>query len=298
MTSSSRTNSPNIKRKTLHWVVKSPTYTNLKSSSEEHHHEKTPSPPSRKKSLSPPHAPSKSASSRSTYYTSSSSPRHRFSPNKSSVVHEKTSPRSCLRWKSTGKIFKTVGLRWTPIGKLFASSTTKVDSEPPHGYNAHITNPHECIQTLDISAWDPQLIKKCVVAYVDNTSGSAPQQSITSDNFISGLRLHSMASINNTLGPAPQQSMTYDHFRSGLVLHSMDAKQFKRLGYLVSSIVDEYFLPPLSVVSLVLLATVLIPADTTGTPSSTTLDQDAPFASTSLTTEETQALVIHQGVGE
>ncbi|GKA65203.1 retrovirus-related pol polyprotein from transposon TNT 1-94, partial [Tanacetum coccineum] len=68
------------------------------------------------------------------------------------------------------------------------------------------------------------------------------------------------------------------------------------LGYLVSTIVDEYFLPPLSVVSLVLLTTVLIPADTTGTPSSTTLDQDAPSASTSLTTEETQALVIHQGM--
>ncbi|GJW14394.1 hypothetical protein Tco_0018527 [Tanacetum coccineum] len=77
---------------------------------------------------------------------------HRSSPNKSFVVHEKPSPRSCLRWKSTGKIFKTVGLRWTPIGKLFASSTTKVDSKPPHGSNVDITNPHECIQTLDTSA--------------------------------------------------------------------------------------------------------------------------------------------------
>ncbi|GJU62512.1 hypothetical protein Tco_1244347 [Tanacetum coccineum] len=37
---------------------------------------------------------------------------HRFSIKKTSVVHEKTiTPRSCLRWKSTGKIFKTVGLK-------------------------------------------------------------------------------------------------------------------------------------------------------------------------------------------
>nr|GEW28667.1 hypothetical protein [Tanacetum cinerariifolium] len=37
---------------------------------------------------------------------------HRFSIKKTSVVHEKTTtPRSCLRWKLTGKIFKTVGLR-------------------------------------------------------------------------------------------------------------------------------------------------------------------------------------------
>ncbi|GKA39013.1 hypothetical protein Tco_0731564 [Tanacetum coccineum] len=36
----------------------------------------------------------------------------RFSLNKSSTVHEKPyTPRSCLRWKPTGRIFKTVGLR-------------------------------------------------------------------------------------------------------------------------------------------------------------------------------------------
>ncbi|GJT18131.1 hypothetical protein Tco_0876837 [Tanacetum coccineum] len=67
-------------------------------------------------------------------------------------MHEKTtSPRSCLRWKQTGKI-QDFGLRWVPTGKIFTSSITKVDSEPPHGSNADITNPHECIQTLKASA--------------------------------------------------------------------------------------------------------------------------------------------------
>ncbi|GJU42220.1 hypothetical protein Tco_1195177 [Tanacetum coccineum] len=56
--------------------------------------------------------------------------RHRFSPNKTSVVFDKTSPRSDLRWKPTGRIFKSVGLRWIPTGKLFDSCTSKVDSEP------------------------------------------------------------------------------------------------------------------------------------------------------------------------
>ncbi|GJR28379.1 retrovirus-related pol polyprotein from transposon TNT 1-94 [Tanacetum coccineum] len=56
--------------------------------------------------------------------------------------------------------------------------------------------------------------------------------------------------------------------------------------------------PSLSFVSCVLPVIALIPADTTGTPSSTTLDQDAPFASTSPTTHETQSLVIHPGVEE
>ncbi|GJT84284.1 hypothetical protein Tco_1058626 [Tanacetum coccineum] len=55
---------------------------------------------------------------------------------KTSVVHEKTmTPRSCLRWKPTGKLFKTVGLKWIPTGKIFTSSTTKVDSEPTNGSN-------------------------------------------------------------------------------------------------------------------------------------------------------------------
>ncbi|GJU24452.1 hypothetical protein Tco_1163073 [Tanacetum coccineum] len=84
--------------------------------------------------------------------------RHRFSIKKTSSVHEKTmTPRSCLMWKLTGmeltgRIFKTVGLRWVPTGKIFASSTKKVDNEPPNGSNEDITNPYEYKQTLDVSA--------------------------------------------------------------------------------------------------------------------------------------------------
>ncbi|GJZ33250.1 hypothetical protein Tco_0578686 [Tanacetum coccineum] len=79
--------------------------------------------------------------------------RHRFSPNKSSAVHEKpNTPRSCLRWKPTGRIFKTAGLRWIPMGKIFTSNTTKVDCEPLNGLNKDITNPYECNQTLNVSA--------------------------------------------------------------------------------------------------------------------------------------------------
>ncbi|GKD59208.1 hypothetical protein Tco_1296717 [Tanacetum coccineum] len=51
-----------------------------------------------------------------------------------------------------GRIFKAVGLRWVPTGKIFTFSTTKVDSETPHGSNTYITNLHECMQTLDSSA--------------------------------------------------------------------------------------------------------------------------------------------------
>ncbi|GJY49193.1 hypothetical protein Tco_0439149 [Tanacetum coccineum] len=78
---------------------------------------------------------------------------HRFSKKKTTTVPEKTmTPRSCLRWKQTGKIFKTVGLRWVPTGKLFNSCTGKVDSEPTHGSIVDIPHIHACKQTLGLSA--------------------------------------------------------------------------------------------------------------------------------------------------
>ncbi|GKA86184.1 hypothetical protein Tco_0807895 [Tanacetum coccineum] len=78
---------------------------------------------------------------------------HRFSIKKTTTVHEKTtSPRSCLRWQPTGRILKTVCLRWVPTGKTFASSTTKVESEPPNGSNADIPNQCESEQALNVSA--------------------------------------------------------------------------------------------------------------------------------------------------
>nr|GFB16813.1 hypothetical protein [Tanacetum cinerariifolium] len=106
-----------------------------------------------------------------------------FSPNKSSAVHEKpTTPRSCLRWKSTGRIFKTAGLRWIPTGKKFTDCITKVDSEPLNGSNDDITNPYECDQTLNVSAGTLNLsvvqasLFNDKMASVDNTSGPAPQR--------------------------------------------------------------------------------------------------------------------------
>ncbi|GJR54454.1 hypothetical protein Tco_1404975 [Tanacetum coccineum] len=96
----------------------------------------------------------------------------RFSPKKSSAVHEKpNTPRSCLRWKPTGRIFKIAGLRWIPTGKMFTDYTTKVDSEPPNGSNDDITNPYECDQTLNVSAG---LALQRQMASADNTSGPVP----------------------------------------------------------------------------------------------------------------------------
>nr|GEU73275.1 reverse transcriptase domain-containing protein [Tanacetum cinerariifolium]GEX86022.1 reverse transcriptase domain-containing protein [Tanacetum cinerariifolium] len=91
MTSSSKTNSPNFKRKTTRISVKYRTYVNLTSLSEEQPNERTHSPPHRKISLSPPQAPSESISSTNTHYTSSSSPSESPTP-----THVSPPPKLCF----------------------------------------------------------------------------------------------------------------------------------------------------------------------------------------------------------
>ncbi|GKD98167.1 hypothetical protein Tco_1382064, partial [Tanacetum coccineum] len=89
-------------------------------------------------------------------------------------VPEKTmNPRSCLRWKPTGRIFSNVRLKWVPTGKTFASSTITVESEAPNGSNADITNQCESKQALDVSAdisenrasrnFDLMIVKWCLL---------------------------------------------------------------------------------------------------------------------------------------
>ncbi|GJR79779.1 hypothetical protein Tco_0150564 [Tanacetum coccineum] len=133
----------------------------------------------------------------------------RFSLNKSSVVHEKpNTPRSCLKWKSTGRIFKTVSLRWIPTGKMFTDSTTKVDSEPPNDSNDDITNPYECNQTLYFSA--------CTSNSSACTSINPLKERLRASLFILMTLDHSSSSLG------PHCLMMSVHISSGLVLHLDD----------------------------------------------------------------------------
>nr|GEY21505.1 hypothetical protein [Tanacetum cinerariifolium] len=61
---------------------------------------------------------------------------------------------------------------------------------------------------------------------------------------------------------------------------------------------DEYFNPLPSVVSLVPIVATLRPADPTGSPSSTSIDQATPSDRTSSTIQEIQFPVIFKGVEE
>ncbi|GJX32790.1 hypothetical protein Tco_0242645 [Tanacetum coccineum] len=116
------------------------------------------------------------------------------------------------------------------------------------------------------------------------------------------IRKTAMASEQFGLGPE-LQLMTPGTISSGLVQNPSSLTPYvpptkKYWDIMFQPMFDEYFQPSPNVVSYVLPAVAPILTDTTGTPSSTSIDQDAPAASTSPTSHETQSPVIFEGVEE
>nr|GEZ23706.1 hypothetical protein [Tanacetum cinerariifolium] len=175
------------------------------------------------------------------------------------------------KWKPTGRIFKTAGLKCIPTGKMFTDCITKVDSEPLNGSNDAITNLYECDPTLNVSA--------CTL----NQS----------------LALHrQMAHVQIGTGPDPQRKES-----SGLVPQppspTPNVPPIKNdLDTLFCPTFDEYFNPSPSVAQPILVAAVQEPVVLTSTPLSTRIDQDTPSTSTSQTIKEAQSHVIPTSVEE
>ncbi|GJW92770.1 retrovirus-related pol polyprotein from transposon TNT 1-94 [Tanacetum coccineum] len=118
-----------------------------------------------------------------------------------------------------------------------------------------------------------------------------------------------MASEHNSSGPALHK-MTHATISSGLVPNPLPSTPFvppSRTDWdiLFQLMFDELLTPPPSVdlrapevIAPINEVVSLVPAESTGSPSSTTVDQDAPSPSNSQTTPETQPLVIPNDVEE
>nr|GEX07247.1 protein kinase-like domain-containing protein [Tanacetum cinerariifolium] len=196
----------------------------------------------------------------------------RFSLNKSSAVREKpNTPRSCVRWIPTGRILKTVGLRY------ICQSKKRKDSEN--------------VQASDLN------VNK--MASADNTSGSTLQRK---ERCTLQCALSLEEEKSSYLRPFSSKSFMLFHDRSviKLVQNLVSPIPYvppskKVYEILFQQLFNEYFNPPPRAVSLVLTVVaaprVVDPADS---PSSTTIDQDVPSASSSPTTQEIQSLVTHQ----
>ncbi|GJW56206.1 hypothetical protein Tco_0102937 [Tanacetum coccineum] len=217
----------------------------------------------------------------------------RFSPKKSSAVHEKpNTPRSCLRWKPTGRIFKIAGLRWIPTGKMFTDNTTKVDSEPPNGSNGDINNPYECDQTLmsvQASLFNDKMMSVHIssslalqrhIASADNTTGPVPQS-------------------KESPGPAPNLFMP-GPISSRLVPNLAPAIPYvpptnKELELLFQPMFDEYFTPP-GDRQVPTINAVQVSVNLTGPSVSISCDQDAPSGSHLTSSSDHQSSSVHHGV--
>ncbi|GJZ63187.1 hypothetical protein Tco_0619608 [Tanacetum coccineum] len=218
---------------------------------------------------------------------------HRSSPKKTSDVYEKRSPRSCLRWKPTGRIFKIDGLRWIPTGKMFTDNTTKVDSEPPNGSNDDITNPYECDQTLNVSAGTLNL--SAVQASLFNdiwrllTTLQAPFLKEKKGVRFSALYLRKKRNLL-VFDHSYQHDLRIFHARSVIKWinsYGSCTHQFRTWASSYDSWNNQFR-----------TLAAQEPVASTGTPSSMIIDQDVPSISTSQTTQESQSLVIPPGVEE
>ncbi|GJY02560.1 retrovirus-related pol polyprotein from transposon TNT 1-94 [Tanacetum coccineum] len=125
---------------------------------------------------------------------------------------------------------------------------------------------------------------------------------ITKNNRTSKQQVHHKNKVKDHPRPEPQL-LTPETISSGLVPNPHSLTPYvpptkKHWDILFQPMFDEYFNPSTSVASPVLAVVAPEPADSTGTPSSTTIDQDAPSPSTSQTPQETQSPVIPSGLEE
>ncbi|GJX32812.1 retrovirus-related pol polyprotein from transposon TNT 1-94 [Tanacetum coccineum] len=109
-----------------------------------------------------------------------------------------------------------------------------------------------------------------------------------------------MAPVQLSLGPAPT-FLTPGQISSGLVPNPVPAAPYvpptnKELEILFQPMFDEYMEPPRVERPVSPAPTVLVPVNSAGTPSSTTIDQDAPSPSHSPSSSALQSPSLHQGV--
>nr|GEV30318.1 hypothetical protein [Tanacetum cinerariifolium] len=114
--------------------------------------------------------------------------------------------------------------------------------------------------------------------------------------------LTTMASKPSSSGPAPQvmpPGTLYSRLVPNLIPQPPYVPSINNdWDILFQLMFDEFFNPPPSVVSPVHAASAQRPTNLTSSPISTSLEQDAPSASTSSTQEQDQSLTISQGVAK
>ncbi|GKC66741.1 retrovirus-related pol polyprotein from transposon TNT 1-94 [Tanacetum coccineum] len=197
-------------------------------------------------------------------------------------------------WKPTRKMFKNVGYKWVPTRRTFTIvgtkcpltifTSTKIVPPRKHVKSTVITN----IKPSSASQWRPKETN-----HARSSSESKIVESRTANHLEPNNHMGSNVSIStcsssvqcSSSGPALHE-MTPATISSGLVPNPPPSTPFvppSRTPEVIAPI-DEVVAP--------------VPAVSTGSPSSTIVDQDAPSPSNSQTTPETQFPILPNNVEE
>ncbi|GKB93471.1 retrovirus-related pol polyprotein from transposon TNT 1-94, partial [Tanacetum coccineum] len=177
-------------------------------------------------------------------------------------------------WKPTGHVFTNVGHKWMPTGRTFTIDGTKC---PLTRLTSTTVVP---LKTL---------VPETVVKKTPSNSKNLGKPKATN---VVQIVLWTRASTNDSW-----------NISSGLVQNPSPSTPYvpptkKDWDILFQPMFDEYFQPPCLISRAPRTVVAQIPVDTTDTPSSTLVYQDAPSASTSLTPEDSQEPILHQDVKE
>ncbi|GJT07637.1 hypothetical protein Tco_0842099 [Tanacetum coccineum] len=204
-------------------------------------------------------------------------------------VKSKSGKSKKMEWKPTGKVFTTVRHRRTKIAKsvrfidepsILGARTSNI-LEPIRNWGSAVSNSPSSSRVQcseDLGKLKPK-------ADIGIFIGCAPSKK--SYRIYNKRTWQIMEIIHVDFDVLT--AMAFEQISSGPALREMTPETIS-LGL--------YFNPPLSVACLVRVVVTLRHANLTGLPSSTSIDQVAPSASTSSAIHETQSLVIPFGVEE
>nr|GEX87137.1 retrovirus-related Pol polyprotein from transposon TNT 1-94 [Tanacetum cinerariifolium] len=180
-------------------------------------------------------------------------------------------------WKHTGKIFNEVGLKWKPIRRNFTfvgnscpltriTSTKIVPRKESNPHSVETPKPK-----LRVYSRRPKQVKKV---------GSRKKAKIVESKIANNSEPNHFRGSNATNIPS-SSSLVND-----------------RLFSVFQPVFDEFFSPPTSVFTPDPVVNASVPDVSTGLPSLTTVDQDAPSLSNSQTTPQSQSQDIPLSIKE
>nr|GEW96159.1 copia protein [Tanacetum cinerariifolium] len=143
-----------------------------------------------------------------------------------------------MEWKPTGKVFTSVGHRWLPTGRTFTITGTQ-----------------------------------CPLTRITSNPIVPPKETSPTPVLISNPEVKGFVVLNSPSSSRVHCSLGLMQNHSSLTPYVPPKKNWDILFQLMF---DEYFNPLSNVASLVPAVVTLEPDDSTGTPSLTSIDQDAP----------------------